>query len=555
MKSDGIVVVVHRIIDVSEISILEVVVAGLGMSSLVSVHAGHDGHTAVCHTEIYTTTVRVHEEGTVEDGHCSCQLPALGEVVRLKVSCGHLDEIAQYSLLLLPEILSAQPGELKVVPRFRIPLDTVEAASPELIDPPDLIHVHGEGPGQSEALGSEISLLRAEVECNASEIPGNLQVVADDPTVLLPAVSVVIRPVLVEPLANQLARVVGVPGWRGEVSDDILGDVDEHRLQLLQAVLELWLPLQSADEVDQVRRDVIADRVPVLLGLVDPKALGVRLEAARLEVREVASVCRLVQEEVVKGVDGCEDVLQRLEVPGDAIKHGHAGQCVDLLVQWDGATVVTAVRREMSIGPIVIGAPEDVFTTRYRVAESVSLVFHSLTESCEVFLLASQLVRDRITLEQTRENSDFLRFRLWLEQLVEVCAITCEIDRSISKEIVEPGVTECIDHVHPPLWVLDDQVALALADLLALLVVQQEDRSHLYLVSEVVAMYDTLNKDQRTQGKVLLHFVRDFTVVVSIGCSVAIIAAMQVGKRAVPHFFVQVSVNEVVARVVLAAKT
>ena len=98
-----------------------------------------------------------------------------------------------------------------------------------------------------------------------------LRSLTDDRPVLLPAPGQVVAPVLVESLLHERAVLV----VRESLLDDV-GDRDEHVRVLVVARRE--------PRVDEVRRDVVADRVPVLAG-------PVAAERVVLPSNEIGSMC------------------------------------------------------------------------------------------------------------------------------------------------------------------------------------------------------------------------------------------------------------------------
>ncbi len=165
------------------------------------------------------------------------------------------------------------------------------------------------------------------------EVPGDLQVVADDGAVLLPAVRRVVRPVLGEPLVHERAVVV---------VREVLGDRVEGVLE------EVGVPLLARGqvEVDQVGRRVVADGVPVLLGPVRAQRLGVRARAGSGRCGCSSRRPRSSRKNFANRLQRALDVGHDPRVAGDAVGLRRAGQRVDLLVHRDGVVVVAELRGE-----------------------------------------------------------------------------------------------------------------------------------------------------------------------------------------------------------------
>ena len=94
----------------------------------------------------------------------------------------------------------------------------------------------------------------------------------------------------------------------GEALLDRVGDRDEHVGVLLLA--------GGQPGVDQVGRDVVADRVPVLARPVAPQRVALAVERDRVEVRPVAAVLGVV-EEPLEERDRRVDVVVDPLVAGD----------------------------------------------------------------------------------------------------------------------------------------------------------------------------------------------------------------------------------------------
>ena len=84
-------------------------------------------------------------------------------------------------------------------------------------------------------------------------------------------------------------------------------------------------------QVDQVRRGVVADRVPVLACPVRAERIGARVERHRVDVREVAAVLPGPRS-TARTADRCLRCRPDRWIAGGAVGLSRAGQGVDLLV-------------------------------------------------------------------------------------------------------------------------------------------------------------------------------------------------------------------------------
>ena len=268
------------------------------------------------------------------------------------------DQVGEDALFLLPEVLGVPPGELDGHAVSGRPLDRVEAAAAERIEA-QLGHLLAEAVGYGHA-GLRPPLLadREEVIGGAGQVPGDLEVVADDRPILLPAPFTVRRPVLLEPflyVRTVLLREI-LADQVGGLPEKVFADVAKS-FEVLPTDGER---VEGKNQVDQVRRDVVADRVPVLAGLIGAEARVRRLEGYVVEVREVTALF-LVAEELSNHGYGALDVLQDLVVGGDPVVLGEPGQGVDLLVEGDDPPVGV-----LKIEPALFAPRRHLFAHRGR---------------------------------------------------------------------------------------------------------------------------------------------------------------------------------------------
>ena len=221
------------------------------------------------HVEVDGPVSVVEEEGVVEGGGLAGELEVLGLAQRAAE-----DQVRQDGLLLLPPCLAVVPDQpVTLLARPEAALQRVVPAAPLLI------HADGRHPLGERLRQIAVTRVSGDVE-HAHQVPRDLEGVPGDAAVLLPGVGLVASPVLVEPLLHE-----GAVSLAGKRRHDGVGVADEQREVLGIAGRE--------PEVDEVRGDVVADRVPVLLRPVLAELLDLADEALRVEVGEVAAV-RLV---------------------------------------------------------------------------------------------------------------------------------------------------------------------------------------------------------------------------------------------------------------------
>ena len=191
--------------------------------------------------------VPIEEEQVPERLH----LPGELEVFRV-AGVAVEDQVGQDGLLLLPEVLGVPPGELDRPAVAGLPLDRVEAAAAELVDP-DLAHLVPSRFATFIIFSACASCPFDLVEVgHAGEVPGDLQVVADHGAVLLPAPGVVGLPVGVEPLVDVGDVRVLV---RELVGDQVGGGLDHLEAQVAElAEVVLAADGQRVERQHQVDR-------------------------------------------------------------------------------------------------------------------------------------------------------------------------------------------------------------------------------------------------------------------------------------------------------------
>ena len=230
------------------------------------------------------------------------------------------------------------------------------------------------------------------------QVPGDLEVVADDAAVLLPHMRIVVAPVLEELLLDEGAVVV---------VREVLGDGVECVLQHPAVALLA----RGEIEVDQVGRRVVADRVPVLLGPVRAQRFAARVQRDRVEMGEISPQL-LVQEEAVEQVDRHFRVLENPRIAGDAVGLDRTRQGVDLFVGRDGVEVVAELRRE-DLGLPVAGhvdgvIPVDDVFVEVVEAQVLAQIFGALFRRLQVAIVAGQHVGGGETVDQARDGVGFL---------------------------------------------------------------------------------------------------------------------------------------------------
>src|SRR5512144_93763 len=219
--------------------------------------------------------------------------------------CAMQNKVGEDTLLLLPEVLGGLPDELGCHAPLRLSFDAVVDPAADVVEA-DLAHPVGQSAGQVQTpLGALLQVsgilrlagfpqslcLGLKVVVASRQVPGDLQVVSDHRTILLPLVCVVGRPVGMEALVDEGHRRVRV----GEPLDDqggcLLEDVEADPEQVLEcrAHPALRQRIERQDYVDQVRRDMISDGVPVLAGTVVAKGGGVGTHCYRIKVRVITA--------------------------------------------------------------------------------------------------------------------------------------------------------------------------------------------------------------------------------------------------------------------------
>ena len=139
-----------------------------------------------------------------------------------------------------------------------------------------------------------------------------------------------------------------------------------------------------------------------------------------------------------------------------------------------------------------------------------------------------ELIGDGETVQQARECRDFLHVALGLVEDVELRAVASEVDGPVTKKRREPAVSFCVDEIYPPARVFEHIATLLFGYELAVLVVQEVERSHVDSSLHVVLVEDSLNENAHVEGNVLPQF-RFGTVIVAFGSPIAVVARLQMG--------------------------
>lgn len=120
------------------------------------------------------------------------------------------DQVGQDRLLLLPEILGVAPVDFDRTAIPGLALDHVPAAATELVDS-GLGHFFTQPIRQTHHLRGLVGLARREIVAgDASQVPGDLQIVADDGPVLVLAIGMDRVPFLIELLVDKRDVLVGI---------------------------------------------------------------------------------------------------------------------------------------------------------------------------------------------------------------------------------------------------------------------------------------------------------------------------------------------------------
>ena len=97
-------------------------------------------------------------------------------------------------------------------------------------------------------------------------------------------------------------------------------------------------------------------------------------------------------------------------------------------------------------------------------------------------------------------------------------------------------------------------MALPFGDLLALLVIKQENCADVDPASQMMSKAYALHEDKHPQGNVFPKIVGNFPAVVRIWVSIAVIAPHEVWQRAVSHLRVDIGRDKIMAGVIFTAK-
>ena len=279
---------------------------------------------------------------------------------------------------------------------------------------------------------------------DAHEVPGDLEVVADDRPVLLPAPGDVVAPVLVEPLLDERAVVVV-----REALLDRVGDRNQH--------VEVLVVAGRQPGVDQVRRDVVADRVPVLARPVAAQRVALAVERDRVEVRPVAAVLGVV-EEPLEERDRRVDVGVDPLVAGDPEDLGRPDEGVDLLVGRDGLVVVAELRGEDLLlvrlvdldGVIPVGHA----LARVVVPEVLAEVLDAGLGRHEEAILAGHVVGRRQAVDETRDRVGLLPVAHLVAGHVDPDAVLAPVRLAVAELRLHVEVGHLPDLLDPPVRLL-----------------------------------------------------------------------------------------------------
>ena len=180
-----------------QIAQLERVVAGHRVTPFESLSARQVGDAACQDVEIDTTVVVIGEECIVECHGLACQT-----LVRWLFKGSVKDQVSQNSLFLLPPCLAIMPHET-------VPLLIVTPATFHNIIPACTLCIHANRRHDLSNLFGQVGILFTWSQVmNAHQVPGNLEVVTDNGTVLLPAPGGILAPILVIPFLHEGAMLV-----------------------------------------------------------------------------------------------------------------------------------------------------------------------------------------------------------------------------------------------------------------------------------------------------------------------------------------------------------
>ena len=171
------------------------------------------------------------------------------QIFRLVVINASHDVIRQDSLFLLP------PG-LAVVPNTAIVLFAVlQGALHHVVPTTALVIATGRGNSISNLMGEGFVAVLRHQALHPGQVPGHLEVVTHNATGLVDAPLEIMGPVVEELLVHERAVAV----IREVIADGVEGVLKECGVALLT---------RRQVEIDQISRCVVANGVPVLLGLV-----------------------------------------------------------------------------------------------------------------------------------------------------------------------------------------------------------------------------------------------------------------------------------------------
>ena len=236
------------------------------------------------------------------------------------------DQVCQDGLLLLP------PG-LAVVPRVAMDRFAVRQLALHHVVPAAALAIHAVLRHQLGDLGRHRTVALVGVEgADARQVPGDLQIVADDGPVLLPAPAPVRAPILVESLLHEDAVLVIL-----EVLNDRVGTVGQHVGVLFRRGRQI--------QIDQIRRRMIADRIPILAGPVERQHLGTRIEPDRVDMAEIAPELWVVIKPREQRL-GTASIGEDPRIAGDAVGLHRPGERVDLLISRYRIQIVAEAGRQ-----------------------------------------------------------------------------------------------------------------------------------------------------------------------------------------------------------------
>ena len=208
-----LLVEVCAVVRMGEIIELEGMISRDIAPALLSVFSFDDWNSVVGQPEEDAPPVPIEEEEVPE----RFQFLSESEVFRLG-GIAVEDQVGQYGLLLLPEILGVAPVDFDRTAISGLALDHVPATAAELVDS-DLGHVFTQPIRHAHHFSQPGRACPAIVAGDASQVPGDLQVVADDGPVLVLAISLVGVPFLIEFLVDKRNVRVGI----GELVNDQVG--------------------------------------------------------------------------------------------------------------------------------------------------------------------------------------------------------------------------------------------------------------------------------------------------------------------------------------------